>query len=195
MAPGRIRRSVRFAQLDAQNDAPSRESMPRRERIRVSERLEMPSYQNTQDWTSGVGMSPSGRFQVIEDARERRKAFGREGLRKDVARALIWATAALLCVILLIQFASVGASSLQIQKLERRVETAQNKKQELRGQLDRVSGDISVCTKAVQLNLISSGGARTISLTAPLGATMMLVESQASSTEEPDLRALAAHME
>jgi len=194
-AQGRVRRSIRFAQLDAQSGPAARESMPRRERMTVSGRLEMPSCPHTQDWTGGMGLSPSGRFRVIEEPGERRRAFSREGIRMDWARVLIWVTAAVLCTVLLVQFAAIGASSLQIQKLERRVETAQNKKQELRSQLDQVSGDISVCTKAVELNLISSGGARSIYLTAPLGATLVLVETLPVGTAEPELRASAASLE
>ncbi len=194
-APGRVRRSIRFAQLDAQSGAAAREAAPRRERMRVTERLEMPSYQNTQDWTNGLGVSPSGRFQVIEEPRKRQIIFGKEGVRKDWARMIIIAAAAVLCVVLLVQFASIGASSLQIQKLERRLETAEGRNRELRIQLEQVSGDISVCTKAVELNLISSGGAKSIALTAPLGATMILVDSAAQTTEEPELRAAAAQKE
>ena len=43
--------------------------------------------------------------------------------------------------------------------------------------LAQQSGDISVCTEAVKLNLVSSGGVRPISLTAPTGARMTLVET------------------
>ena len=87
-------------------------------------------------------------------------------------------------------FASIGASSLRIQRLQEKIETAENNGNKLRAELARSGGDITVCTKAVEMNLISSGGAPTIQLTAPLGATMTLMEApSAEATEEPEMRA------
>ena len=193
-APGRVRRSIRYAQLEASSGAAKRENPLRRERMTVRSGLEVPSFQNTQDWTSGMAMSPSGRFRVIEEPREHRRVFSREGIREDWARTIIWLLSALMAVVLLVMFASVGASSLQIRKLEKRMETAQAKKLELQSRLSASGGDISVCTKAVELNLISSSGAPTIQLTAPEGATMVLVETRgAAPTEEPEMRASAVN--
>ncbi len=191
-ASGRIRRSIRFARLDAQAGPAFRDTSLRRERMTVPDRLEMPSYQNTQDWTGGMGMSPSGRFRVAEDPFQKRKSFTREGIRADWARGILWVLAALMCVVLLAELATAGAGAIQIQKLESRIEKAQSAGEALQAKLAVSSGDITVCTKAVELNLISSGGAPTIILTAPAAATMTLVAMpEAAATEEPELRASA----
>ena len=187
---GRIRRSVRFAQLDAQTAPGGREFTPRRERITVTDRLEMPSFQNTQDWTGGMGISPSGRFQVAEGHGRKQRPFSRKGIRQDWARVILWILAAILSVVLLVEFASIGASSLRIQKLKTRIENARVKGEQLQRQLAEQGGDISVVTRAVEMNLISSSGATTIELRAPSGATLLLVENQAAeATAEPDMRA------
>lgn len=193
---GRVRRSIRFAQLNAEMGAAPQDSSLRRERFSGTDRLEMPSFQNTQDWTGGMGISPSGRFQVIEEPRGRQHAFSREGVRKDWARGITWVLTAALCVLLLVGLASLGASSIRMQKLETRIAAAEAKGETLRADLQQLSGDISVCTKAVELNLISSNGAPTISLTAPAGATMTLVEtSVATATQEPEIRAAMGNAE
>ena len=101
-----------------------------------------------------------------------------------------WILAAVLSVVLLVEFASIGASSLRIQKLETRIENARVKGEQLQRQLAEQGGDISVVTRAVEMNLISSSGATTIELRAPSGATLLLVENQAAeATAEPDMRA------
>ena len=189
-ATGRVRRSIRYAQLDART-GPAVSSVPlRRQRMTESARLSAPSFQNTQDWTGGMGISPSGRFQVIEEPLRKQPLFSRDGVRMDLAGALLWLMAVGMAVILLVLFASVGAGSLRIRRLESRIESAQNIGDNLRRQLNDSSGDISVVTKAVELNLISSEGAPTIRLTAPKGATMTLVRTGTPEpTEEPELRA------
>lgn len=186
---GRVRRSIRFAQLDVENAATARESTPRRERFSGTERLEMASYQNSQDWASGMGVSPSGRFRVIEEKRDRRRNISREGIRGDWARALVWGMAVLLCVALLTEIASLGAGTLRIQKLEKRIAIAESQQAKLEADLARSSGDISVCTRAVELNLISSGGAPTISLTAPDANMTLVAQTAAETTREPEIRA------
>ncbi len=195
-ASGRIRRSIRFAQLDTRAGAAVSSVPLRRERMTESERLAMPSFQNTQDWTGGMGISPSGRFQVIEDPGKKQPLISREGVRADLAGILLWILAAALTVTLLVQFASIGAGSLRIRRLQARIESAETVGERLRGELALNTGDISVCTKAVELNLISSGGAPTIRLTAPKGATMTLVRTgMPETTEEPEIRADAGKSE
>lgn len=189
-APERIRRSVRFARLDAQAGAAVRTAPQRRERFSGTGKLETLSLRHSQDWTSGAGVSPSGRFQVVESPRARQKAFGPKGIRADAARVLLWILIAVLSVLLLVRFASIGASEAQIRRLETRITAAEGKQKELRDRLTATGGDISVCTRAVELNLISSGGAPTIQLTAPEGATMNLM-TEASATAQPELRASA----
>jgi len=194
-ATGRVRRSIRFAQLDAQSDAGFREVSRRRERMRVSGRLEMPSFQNTQDWTGSMGVSPSGQFQVIEEPRERPKILSRKGIRRDWSRGIIWVTAAVMLIMLLAQFAAIGAGAMRVQKIENRIQAPEAKNRSLQSDLAVLDGDISVCTRAVELNLISSGGAPVIWLTAPSGANMILVETAADTpaSGEADLRASAGY--
>ncbi len=191
-ATGRVRRSVRFAQMQAGTESAVREGKPRRERMSVSGRLEMSSFPLSQDWTGGMGTSPSGRFQVVEHTQPGKKPVSREGIRTDWARALIWIIAALLCTVLLAETAAMGTSALHVRKLQARIEAAENRNGELKSSLSVSSGDISVCTRAVELNLISSAGAPTIQLTAPENATMTLVETaEAGTTAEPEMRASA----
>ena len=169
-ASGRIRRSVRFAQLEQQSGNRKPEAMPRRQRITVADHLDSPSFRNTQDWTGGLGISPSGRFRVIEDRRHKERSFTRQGIRRDRARIILIALAALMAVILLVELASIGAGQLRIQKLNSRLTAMEERNEALRAALTLSGGDISVCTEAVKLNLVSSSGVRPISLTAPTGA-------------------------
>ncbi len=195
-APGRIRRSIRFAQLDAGTEAVTRETPLRRERMRTPDRLEIPSYEHVQDWTEGMGISPSGRFQVVEDTKPRQGIFGETGIRMDWARLILWILLAVLTVVLLVEFAEIGASSLQVQKLRTRINAAEARGKTLKADLAASSGDISILTKAVEMNLISSGGAQTIQLTAPAAATMNLVTNEpVTPTSEPVMMASAGHGE
>ena len=54
-----------------------------RQRMTCSDSMQ--TFTNTQDWTSGLGMSPSGRFRVVEEAKPKRRMFSREGIRWDAA--------------------------------------------------------------------------------------------------------------
>ena len=185
-----FRRRIRDAKMDAQFGAGAQETSLRRRRMSVPESLENPSYQNTQDWTGGMGISPSGRFRVIEEPRDRQKPFSREGIRRDWARMLIWTAGIVMAVILLVQLITLGTTDTRIQKYGMKIETAQKYNWEQRDRLALLDGDITVCTKAVEMNLISSNGAPTIELTAPTGARMTLVESQPDAeTGEADVRA------
>lgn len=127
------------------------------------------SFTNTQDWTGGMGMSPSGRFQVIEQAKPKRKAFSREGIRWDAAWLLLGAVIALCVVILFADFAGMGLSSRTNSRLESKIEDMGRRNDELRLQLATSASDVNVCTEAIKLNLISGSGAQTITLTVPQG--------------------------
>lgn len=189
-AQGRVRRTVRFAQMEASSSELQRDAVPRRERFRMTGKLEMPSCPNTQDWMCTMGTGPSARFQVIEEPRKPQPAISRAGVREDWARVILWVMAVVMCVTLLTTVAAIGSGRLRIQKLETRIDAAQAKQEALKRDLAALSGDISVCTRAVELNLISSNGARTIQLTAPEGATMTLVDSQETTGgNEPETRA------
>lgn len=185
---GRIRRSVRFAKLEQQS-AGRPEAMPRRQRITVADHLESPSFSHAQDWTDGMGISPSGRFQVAETG-SRRQAVSREGIRRDLGRTVLMILGIFLAAVLLAELASLGAGSLRIQKLNTRLQAMEERNLALRETLDRSSGDISVCTEAVKLNLVSSNGVTPITLTAPTGARMVLVETEAAE-ESGSIRASA----
>ena len=177
-ASGRIRRSVRFAKLE--NESRKTEAYPRRQRMTVADHLETRSFQNSQDWTGGLGISPSGRFQVIENGRERKRILSREGIRQDWGRNFLLILAAILAVAVLVEMAVLGAGKLRIQKLNSSITAVEQRNEALRATLARSSEDVSVCTEAVKLNLVSSNGVRPISLTAPTGARMVLVEEPAA---------------
>ena len=53
-----------------------------RQRMTCSDSLQ--PFSRTQDWTSGMTISPSGRFRVVEEAQPKRRAFSRaRGVPKD----------------------------------------------------------------------------------------------------------------
>ena len=129
----------------------------------------MRSFTNTQDWTNSMGMSPSGRFQVVEQACPKRKAFTRDGIRWDTAWILLGAVIVLCMAILLADLAGMGLKSRSISRLDSKIEDLSRRNEEKRQEIELSSGDVSVCTEAVKLNLISSSGAQTITLTVPQG--------------------------
>lgn len=124
-----------------------------------------------------MGVGPSGRFQVVEDGKTKNRAVSRKGIRQDWARILLLVMLTILIGTMLAELAAIGASRIQIQKLNSRIAAVESRNQALEEVLAQQSGDISVCTEAVKLNLVSSGGVRPISLTAPTGARMTLVET------------------
>lgn len=124
-------------------------------------------FTNTQDWTGGMAMSPSGRFRVIEEAKPKQKAFSREGIRWDAAWTVIAAVIVLCVVILLTDTAGMGISTRSISRLDAKIADQGRRNDLLKQELDISAGDVSVCTEAVKLNLISGYGARTVQLTVP----------------------------
>ena len=189
----RVRSSLEFSRLENSDRLQGRETPLRRERMTESGRLEVLDRMNSQDWTGGMQISPSGRFRVVESPRERQRVISRQGIRKDAARLFLCLLAAAMILTLICQMASIGISASRQQKLSSRIEIAQGKNWELRDNLAQMSGDISVCTKAVELNLISSNGAATIPLTAPESATLVLAEPrETGSAESAELRTNAA---
>lgn len=189
----KIRRNYRYSRFELQNNHRVQNGSLQRERMTCSGQLPQEPFQNTQDWVSGVGISPSGRFQVIETAQPRKKLISAEGIRWDLARVLMILLAGLMAAFLLAEIASIGATSIQIRRLEEKIEAVQQKNEALQAELERSAGDVSVCTEAVRLNMISSNGAKTITLTAPQGASMLPVESGAESAQAGgEVRASAA---
>ena len=189
-ASGRIRRSVRFARLEEQDGVRRTEAMPRRQRMTVADHLESRSFPNEQDWTGGMGISPSGRFRVVENNGRRERVLSRKGIRQDWAKMALIVFAAMLAVALLVELAAIGSGQIAIQRINKSIESVEVRNEDLRGALARSSGDISVCTEAVKLNLVSSNGVRPISLTAPEGARMVLTDNR-TAPETADMRASA----
>ena len=181
---GRIRRSVRFAQVEHRGA----QANPKRQRFTEADHLDSRAYQQTQDWTGGMGESPSGRFRVVEKGERKHSPVSREGIRKDWGRISLMILAALLMSILLLEMAGTGLSRISVRKLNTQIEAMEVRNEELRAALERSSADISVCTEAVKMNLVSSNGVRPIMLTAPEGARMVLTETRVE-TETTDIRA------
>ena len=123
-------------------------------------------FANTQDWTGSMAMSPSGQFRVIE-AKTRQKIFTRDGIRWDAAWVILAVVIVICLAVLLTEAASMGIRSRTISRLESKIEDMDRRNAELRQELAYSDGDVSVCTEAVKLNLISGNGVQTISLTVP----------------------------
>ena len=160
---GRIRRSVRFSQVESQNA----QAQPLRQRFTVADHIDARTFQHTQDWTEGMEMSPSGRFRVIEEAKPRQKLFSREGIRWDTAWIVILAAVVLMGAVLLADLAGMGIGSRTIARLNSKITEQGRQNATLKQELDVSAGDVSVCTEAVKLNLISGYGATTVQLTVP----------------------------
>lgn len=181
---GRIRRSVRFAQVEHRGA----QANPKRQRFTEAEHLSSRAYQQTQDWTGSMGESPSGRFRVVEKGDRKKSPVSREGIRQDWGRIGLLVLAATLMTVLLLELAATGLSRIHVRKLNAQIEAMEVRNEELQTALERSSVDISVCTEAVKMNLVSSNGVRPIMLTAPEGARMVLTETRAE-TETTDIRA------
>lgn len=147
----------------------------RRQRFSCADSLK--EYQQSQDWTGQMGMSPSGRFQVIEESRKREPLVTREGLQWHLGWGVLVTVAILLIAVLLFDLVSIGSSARTIDRLSSRIEMIAERNETLSAQLSYSAGDISVCTEAVKLNLISANGASAVKLTAPQGATMTFTAS------------------
>lgn len=124
-------------------------------------------FTNTQDWTGGMEMSPSGRFRVIEEAKPKQRFLSRDGIRWDVAWIAIAAVIILCIAVLLADLAGMGISSRAISRLDAKIADQGSRNDGLKQELTVSSGDVSVCTEAVKLNLISGYGAATVMLTVP----------------------------
>ena len=128
----------------------------------------------SQDWISGMGISPSGRFQVIESAKPKKNIVSREGVRWDVACATIVAVAVLCAAILLGNLAGVGMGDRALNKLDKKIADMANRNDRLQTEISLRNNDASVYTEAVKLNLISSNGVQAIRLTAPEEAKLTI---------------------
>ncbi len=123
-------------------------------------------FANTQDWTGSMAMSPSGQFRVVE-SKTRQKLFARSGIRWDAAWVILAVVIVICLAVLLTDAAGMGIRSRNISRLENKIQDLDRRNAELRQEVAFNAGDVSVCTEAVKLNLISGNGVQTISLTVP----------------------------
>ncbi len=153
-----------------------------RERMTCSDTVRFDT--QSQDWTGGMGISPSGRFQVIESAAPKKSFFSSEGVRWDVAWILIIALAVLCTAILLGNLAGVGMGDRALSKLDKKIADMAGKNEKLQTEIALRNDDASVYTEAVKLNLISSSGVQTIRLTAPEEAKLTISSVSYSGVNE-----------
>ena len=125
------------------------------------------SFTHTQDWMSGMSMSPSGRFRVVEEAQPRKRLLSREGIRRDAAWIILGIVTVLCAAVLLADLAGLGLGTRSISRLDSKIADLSRRNEAMRQELTVSAGDVSVCTEAVKLNLISGYGANTVRLTAP----------------------------
>lgn len=152
-------------------------------RSRMTCSASLRAFQQTQDWTTG--MTPSGRIPVIEETKPKRKLFSAEGVRWDAALAVLIAVGVILSAVLLADLAGIGTGSRTIGKLNSSIKDLEHRNEQIRSEIDLNSGSASVCTEAVKMNLISSTGATTVRLTAPVNAQLTLsTAAQAAENEE-----------
>ena len=149
-------------------------------RSRMTCSASLPSFHQTQDWTGKMGMSASGRFQVIEETKPKQRIISSDGIRWDAALTALIIAAVLLTAILLIDLAGIGTGSRTIVKLNNKISLLEERNEKLEAELILSTGSASVCTEAVKMDLISSNGARTIRLTAPENAKLTLSSAEAA---------------
>jgi len=155
-------------------------------RSRMTCSASLPAFHQTQDWTGGLGISPSGRFQVIEENKPRKRIISGEGIRWNVAVTVLVILGLVLTLILVCDLAGIGQSGRVIGKLASKIENIENRNSEVTAEIGMMADSASVCTEAVKLNLISSNGARTIRLTAPANAQLTLSDAD-KAAENADI--------
>ena len=153
-------------------------------RSRMTCSASLPSFHQTQDWTGGL--TPSGRIPVIEEAKPRKRLISSEGIRWDAAVAALVIIGVLLVVLLTVDLACIGTSSRAVTKLNSSIYDLEAKNERIQAEIDMTTGSASVCTEAIKLNLISSNGARTIRLTAPVNAQLTISTAE-HAAENADL--------
>ena len=151
-------------------------------RSRMTCSADLPGIRQTQDWTGSMDMSPSGRFQVIEERKPKVRMISGEGIRWSAALTILILVSVILCAILLVDLAGMGNSGRMITKLNSKIHTVESRNEDLKLELEMSTDSATVCTEAVRMDLISSNGAQTIRLTAPQDARITL--SSASAAEE-----------
>ncbi len=142
------------------------------------------SFQQAQDWTGGL--ADTGRKPVIEEAKPRKKLISADGIRWDAALTVLVLVGILLTVILVADVAGIGTSGRMIGKLNTSIRDLENKNEQVKAEIELNANGASIRTEAVKLNLISSGGAKTIRVTAPVNAQLTL-STAAQAAENADL--------
>ena len=169
--PIRIKRRLQDAainwreRMDGVDDERQQHANIHRQRMTCSESFR--GFQQSQDWVEGVAVSPSGRFRVVEEVKPKRKLFTREGIRWDAAWMILAAVVALCAAILLADVAGMGINTRTLGRLDSKIADMTRRNELMKQELEISAADVSVCTEAVKLNLISAYGAQTITLTAP----------------------------
>ena len=149
-----------------------REQQANRRRRRMTCSASLSAYTQNQDWTGSLGLSFGGSILDLKETKGKKKILSREGIRWDIAWIAIGLLSVLLVFILLSDLSGIGKSLRNISKLSTRIGIITEKNEQLDAELSMSTDDLSVCMEAVKLNLIGSGGARTVRLTAPTSATM-----------------------
>ena len=184
LARRKVQDAVRQMQEEFARHTGARQQVNSLHRQRMTCADSIQAYTNNQDWTNGMGISPSGRFRVIEEAKPRRKVFTKEGIRWDAAWIILAAVFFLCAAILLADLAGMGLGSSSIGRLNAKIEEAIQKNEELKQELAVNAGDAAVVTKAVALDLVSAYGVQTYYLTVPQapGAAAVTSEARSAST-------------
>ena len=153
-------------------------------RSRMTCSASLPSFHQTQDWTGGL--SASNRIPVIEETKPKQRLISSEGIRWNTAVTALIIVGVLLIAFLVVDVTSIGAGGRTITKLNSSIRELETKNERLQAEIELQAGSSSVCTEAVKLNLISSTGARTIRLTAPVNAQLTFSSAE-KAAENADL--------
>ncbi len=153
-------------------------------RSRMTCSASLPSFHQTQDWTGGL--SASNRIPVIEEMKPRQRLISSEGIRWSAAVTALIIVGVLLMAFLVVDVTNIGAGGRTITKLNSSIRDLETKNERLQAEIELQAGSSSVCTEAVKLNLISSNGARTVRLTAPVNAQLTFSSAE-KAAENADL--------
>ena len=153
-------------------------------RSRMTCSASLPSFHQTQDWTGGI--SASNRIPVIEETKPKQRLISSEGIRWSAAVTALIIVGVLLMAFLVVDVTNIGAGGRTITKLNSSIRDLETKNERLQAEIELQAGSSSVCTEAVKLNLISSNGARTIRLTAPVNAQLTFSSAE-KAAENADL--------
>ena len=153
-------------------------------RSRMTCSASLPAFHQTQDWTGGL--TASNRIPAIEETRPRQRLVSSDGIRWDAAIVALVVIGVLLAVLLVADIACIGTGGRMITRLNSSIRDLETKNERLQAEIDLSTGDASVCTEAVKLNLISSNGAKTIRITAPVNA-QLTVSTAEKAAENADL--------